>query len=130
MTQQPSHRISADQRTLAILTHLSTLVIGLLTSNVLAFIAPLIVWLICRDKPGYDFVRRCAAKAFNFNVTLGAVNLVLWVLTFLTLGLAGIITLPLICLVYVASLVFHIIAAVKASNLEVYEYPLQIRVLS
>ena len=121
--------IPHDAKTISLMAHLSSLVAYLLSATVLSFIGPLIFWFIYKSKPGYAFVTANSARAFNFNVTMAIANIAAWLLTLVTLGLA----LPISALIWLATgvimFVFHIIGAIKSNNGEVYNYPMQIRIL-
>ncbi|MEG3789938.1 DUF4870 domain-containing protein [Lysobacter sp. CCNWLW3] len=108
---------NSEDRTLALITHLSGIVLG--------FIVPLIIWLINKDKPEKAFLIDQSKEALNFNITLLIVYVVLFVLTIVTLGLAS----PLSLLVWAVSLVFFIIAGIKANNGERYRYPVALRLI-
>ncbi|MGV3016759.1 DUF4870 domain-containing protein [Rothia sp. 88186D007BW] len=122
--------IPADAKSMATFAHLSGLLGLVFTASFASFVGPLIFWVIYKDKPGYGFVRRAAAGAFNFSFTLWLVNIVAWVLTFVTLGIAGIFTWLVFIAVWVALIVVHILAAVKANNGEVFTYPMTLKVLN
>ncbi|MEX3610947.1 DUF4870 domain-containing protein [Rothia sp. LK2588] len=121
--------IPHDAKTISLMAHLSSLVAYLLSATVLSFIGPLIFWFIYKSKPGYAFVTANSARAFNFNVTMAIANIAAWLLTLVTFGLA----LPISALIWLATgvimFVFHIIGAIKSNNGEVYNYPMQIRIL-
>ncbi|GGH64345.1 DUF4870 domain-containing protein [Rothia aerolata] len=123
------NQIPADAKTISVLSHLSSLVLYLLTASTLSFVGPLIFWFIYRSKPNYAFVTANSARAFNFNLTMWVINIAAGLLALVTFGLA----LPISGLVWLATtvcvFVFHIIGAVKSNNGEVYHYPLQIKVL-
>ncbi|WP_421083835.1 DUF4870 domain-containing protein [Rothia nasimurium] len=121
--------IPADAKNMAMFAHLSGLLGLVLTASFANFIGPLIFWAIYKDKPGYGFVRVAAAGAFNFSFTLWLVNIAAWVLTLVTFGIAGLFTWIIFIGVWVALLVMHILAAVKANNGEVFNYPVVIKVL-
>ena len=110
---------SSDDRTVALLTHLS----GILFN----FVVPLIVWLINKDKAEKAFVNDQAKEALNFNLTLLAIYIALQVLTAITLGLLGLLTVPLMFLLWIVSVLFYIIAGIKANNGERYRYPFAFR---
>ena len=117
----PSHGVvsgsNAEDRTLALLTHLSGILFG--------FVVPLIMWLVHKDRSDKDFLNDHAKEALNFNITLLIVYAGLFVLTIITLGLAS----PLYFLVWVVSIVFFIIAGMKANNNEMYRYPFALRLI-
>lgn len=112
----------SDSTGWAALAHLSALV-ALVVGFV--FVGPLIVYLVKKDDP---FVRRHAAEALNFNlsVTIYAVvgSIVMILLMFV---LVGLLLIPFAIAAVVAWIVFVIIAGVKASRGEDYRYPLTIR---
>ena len=124
------NRIPSDARTMAVLAHLSTLVILLVTAGWLSILGPLIFWLIYKDKPGYAFVRYSSAQAFNFNLLVWIINIAAWILVIVTFGIGIVIALPVWVVVNIIAIVCHIIGAVKANRGEVYPYPMKISVLS
>jgi uncharacterized Tic20 family protein len=117
----------SEEKTWAILAHLSAPVAALLSAGLLNFVGPLVIWAIFKDRSAK--VRHASAGAFNFNLTLWIVYAVLVVLSVVSLGLLLIITIPVGLVIWVVSMVLHVLAAVKASNGEVYTYPAQIPVL-
>ncbi|WP_237196665.1 DUF4870 domain-containing protein [Rothia nasimurium] len=121
--------IPADAKNMAMFAHLSGLLGLVLTASFASFVGPLIFWAIYKDKPGYAFVRVAAAGAFNFNFTLWLVNIAALVLTIVTFGIAGLVTWIVFVAVWVALIVVHILAAVKANNGEVFAYPMTLTVL-
>ncbi|KAB8318527.1 DUF4870 domain-containing protein [Tolypothrix campylonemoides VB511288] len=113
--------VSQDDRTVALLTHLSGIILG--------FIVPLIVWLINKDKPEKEFLVDQSKEALNFNLTLFGIYVALWILTVVTLGIAGLLTGPLMLLLWLVSLVLFIVAGVKANGGERYRYPVAVRLI-
>jgi len=110
--------------------HLSALAGGLLTGAVGGWgciIGPLVIWLVKKDT--MPFVADQAKEALNFNITVGAIFLVLWILTFVTLGIGIIITGPLMLIVGVAALVLIIMASIRANEGKAYRYPMTIRLV-
>jgi uncharacterized Tic20 family protein len=124
------NQIPPDARTMALLSHLSSLVSLVISIGSLSFLGPLIFWLIYKDKPGYGFVRVCSAQAFNFNFTMWIINVAAGILALVTFGFGFIIAGPIWAVTGILVIIFHIIGAVKANNGEVYRYPLQTRILS
>lgn len=124
------NQIPSDAKSMALFAHLSGLIGLVVTVSSLNFIGPLIFWFIYKDKPGYQFVRYAAAGAFNFSFTMWLINVAVWILTIATLGIAAVFTWIILLAVWVALIVLHIIAAVKANNGQVYDYPMAIKVLS
>ncbi|GAB3447468.1 DUF4870 domain-containing protein [Phycicoccus ginsengisoli] len=131
MTQQPQYQpqpahIPAEERTVAILAHLSALIAAVVSAGWLSIIGPLIVWAIYKDRS--PLARQAAAGAFNFNLAIWAAFIVGWICFF------TIVLIPVAIIIWlvaaVAGLVCHILGAVRANNGETYNYPFQIRVLS
>ncbi|KRA21231.1 MULTISPECIES: DUF4870 domain-containing protein [unclassified Lysobacter] len=115
---------NSEDRTLALITHLSAIVAG--------FVVPLIIWLINKDKPEKSFLIDQAKEALNFNITLLIVYVILTVvitiLTIVTLGLGSVLSI-LIWLVWLGSIVLFIIGGIKANNGERYRYPFALRLI-
>lgn len=105
----------ADQRTMALAAHL----LGIFTG----FIGALIIWLINKDDAGKAFVTDQAKEALNFQITVAIAMVICMILTIVVIGA---ILMPIVGLV---SLVFCIIAAVKANNGETYRYPFALRLI-
>jgi hypothetical protein len=116
---------TTDERTWAVIAHVSTLAAAVLSAGWLSILGPFIVWALYKDRS--TFVRQAAAGAFNFNLVIWAMTLIGWVLFFTIIGI------PLAIIVWgvavVASLAFHITAAVRANRGEPYRYPWGITVL-
>ena len=114
-----------DEKTVAVLTHLSSPLAAIISVGWLSFQGPLIVWFIYKDKS--PFLRQAAAGAFNFNVSLWLLNLIGWICVFtVVLSPLGFL---LIAAYWIMLFVFHIIAAVKAGGGKAYRYPMQLPIL-
>ena len=107
-----------DARMWGMLCHLSALAFFFLPS-LGQIIGPLVVWLIKKDE--IPLVDREGKKSLNFQITVSIAALVLTPFILLVIGI------PLLFLLGVFALVFTIIAAVKTSNGESFEYPLSIK---
>ena len=92
-----------------------------------SYLGPLVIWLVKKDD--MPFVDDQAKEALNFNITISAIFLALWILTFVTLGIGALLTLPLMAIVGIAALVFIVIAAIKSSDGVAYRYPFAIRLV-
>ena len=122
--------IPAQERQWAMFAHLSALAGGLLTSAVGGwgfFLGPLVIWLM--KKETMPFVADQAKEALNFNITVSAIFLILLVLTFATLGIGALLTVPLMLVVGIGALVFIVMAAIKANDGVAYRYPLSVRLV-
>ena len=104
-----------DEKLWATLIHLSPLVASIIG---LPFLGPLIGYLVLRDRG--PFVRWHTAQALNFQLTVLIAYIVSALLTIVIIGFF------LLLAVWVASVVFMIIAAIAANRGEYYRYPLTI----
>ncbi len=102
-----------DQRLWATLIHLGGIFFG--------FIPALVGFLVLKDRGA--FIRQHTTTALNFQISLVIYLLGTTILIFVTFGIAYILFFG----IYIAALVFMIIAAVKANNGENYYYPLTIK---
>ena len=103
--------VSKDARTWGMLCHLLAIFTG--------FIAPLIIWLVKKDED--PFVNNQGKEALNFQITVAIAMFVSGLLSFVCIGFL------LATAVWVADLVFCIIATVKANSGVAYRYPVSIR---
>jgi len=120
VTAPPPPQTSAgpqEDRTIALITHLSGIVAG--------FIVPLIMWLINKDKADKPWLIDQTKEALNFQITIAIAYVAAIILTTITFGL--LFFLPM--LVWVANLVFCILAAVKVNTGETYRYPFALRLI-
>ena len=100
-----------DARMWAVFAHLG--------GTFLSFLVPLVIYLVNKDRD--PFVRRHSAQALNFHLTLFIAYLVSAILILVLIGLA------LLPILFVASIVFTIQAAVAANDGRDYTYPLAIQ---
>ena len=123
--------LSADERQWAMFAHLSALAGGIVTAgwagSIGCFLGPLVIWLM--KKETMPFVDDQAKEALNFNITVGIVFLVLFLLTIGTLGIGILLTGPLMIIIGIAWLVFTVIAAIKANDGVSYRYPFTLRLV-
>ncbi len=103
-----------DEKLWAIAAHLGPLV--------LSFVAPLIVWLVFKDRSA--FLDRHGKEALNMQISY---LIYFAVAGFSILLVIGIFLLPV---VGIAWLVLMIVATVKAANYEDYRYPWIFRLVS
>lgn len=88
----------------------------------LSFIAPLVIWLVFRERS--RFVDQEAKEALNFQITLVFVHIACAIITGITFGFGSIVYL-----VFVAAVVFMILAAVENGKGAPYRYPVIIRLI-
>ena len=124
----PSGAPQGDERTMMLLAHLSGPIAMLFSAGWLPFLGPLLIWLFYKDRS--SAVRTASAGAFNFNLSLGIASIVLWISVILTLGIGFLWAIPGWIVIVVIQLWCHIKGALRAADGRVYDYPLQLRLLS
>lgn len=107
--------VSQDDRTMAMIGHLSGIVAG--------FIGPLIIWLINKDKTDKGWLNDQAKEALNFQITIFIAYIVAGLLTIVLIGML------LIPVILIANLVLCIMAGMKANEGVDYRYPFAIRLI-
>lgn len=126
MTEQPS--ITSDQQTWRVLAHASALIQFV---GIPSFVGPLLVWLFRREDP---VVEPHAREALNFQLSLaiyfivGGIVAVIALVTIVGIPFALLIVLFLAVL-FVAEIVFAILASLAASRGEMYRYPMNLRLI-
>jgi len=105
---------SNDDKNIATITHAA----GALFS----FIPSLVVWLLKKNDSVYLATQ--AKEALNFQITILLAQFAAWMLMWI---LIGFVLSPLI---WVANIVFCIIAAIATSKGETYRYPLALRLIN
>jgi hypothetical protein len=106
---------------MAMLCHL--LAVAIVFVGPLAFLGPLIIWLIKKDD--HPFIDEQGKESVNFQITVLLALVALLVLGFLTCGI-GFLFLPVVGIV---DIVFCIIATIKANDGEHYRYPICLRLV-
>ena len=114
----PVSSVAGNAKGWAALSHLSAFVMFL---GVPALIGPFAIWLWKRDDA---YVDQQGKEALNFNISFLIYGIVS---AFLILILVGLVLLPI---VFVTWFILVIVAAVKASAGEDYQYPFTIRFIS
>ncbi len=105
--------ITSEQKILAILAHLAYLLGGL------GFIvAPLIIFLVKKDDP---FVYEHAKQALVAHIAISVFSVITGLLSMV---LVGLLLLPVIAVLWLLLLITSIMAAIKAADGQLYEYPL------
>jgi len=106
----PDYIPTNDEKTLALLAHILTLVAPIL--------APLIIYLVKKDES--KFVGYHAKESLNFQITIFVIVIIL------IITLIGIL---LLWFVGIISLVLVIIATIRASEGKLYRYPFSVRLI-
>lgn len=117
--------ISDDERTWAILAHISALVATVVSAGWLSFVGPLVIWALQKNRSPY--VRIAAAQSFNFNLGLWLMNVIGWIMVFTILLLP--VGLILMLISFVLLLWHHIRASIAAARRQPYRYPFQLPIL-
>ena len=104
----------SDQRMWALIAHLGPLLVG--------FIAPLVVWLVFKERG--RFVEEQAKESLNFQITITILGIAIGIISVITLGLGS-----FLYLVFIVALVFMIMAAIAVNKGEAYRYPVNIRMI-
>jgi uncharacterized protein len=102
-----------EEKMWAIGAHLGGIILG--------FIAPLVVWLVYKDRS--RFLDRQGKEALNFQITLLIGYVVSLVLTLVLIGLV------LFLVVWLGGIVLMVLASIKVANFEDYRYPVNIRLI-
>ncbi|MFW5432442.1 MAG: DUF4870 domain-containing protein [Methylophilaceae bacterium] len=106
---------SNDDKNIATITHLG--------GTVFSFIPALIVWILKKDDS--EYISDQAKEALNFQITIAITMFICGaVLSWILIGLA------FIPVVWLANIVFCIIAAIATSKGETYRYPLCLRLIN
>ena len=111
----PSGSAPQEDRTIALLTHLSGIIAG--------FILPLIIWLINKDKPEKSWLTDSSVEALNFQITIAIAYVICIVLSVIIIG--GLL-MPIVWLV---NLIFCILGGVAVNKGEAYRYPFALRLI-
>ncbi len=111
--------LSKDAKMWAMLCHLSALSTFIIPFG--SVLGPLIVWQIKKNE--FPIVDDQGKEALNFQITTMIAAFVSLILVFVAVGIV------LLIAVGITSLVFTIIAAIKANNGETYRYPFSLRLI-
>ena len=110
MSEPEKSKSSSSDNTLAMLSHLLGIFPG--------FIGALIIYL---TQKGEGYVKEQSKRALNFQLTILLAYIVAWILIFVIIGIF------LFWAVYIANIIFCIMAAVAANQGENYHYPFSIK---
>ncbi len=116
----------SEERTWAILAHISGFVAMLISAGGLGFVGPLAIWAAYKDRSPY--VREAAARSFNFFLAIEIGAVVCWVMFFTVILIP--VALIGLAMIFLSGLIFPIRAAMAASRSKLGSYPFEVRVLS
>lgn len=111
--EQPLVPPTSDEKTMAMLSHILTLVAG--------FIPPLVIWLVKKDES--KFVADNAKESLNFIITLAIGYIIAFILMFILIGML------LIFVLWIAQLILVIMATIKTNEGKIYRYPVNLRLI-
>lgn len=117
--------LSDDERTWAILAHISALVATIVSAGWLSFVGPLLIWVLKKNQSPY--VRLASAQSFNFNLGVWLMNLIAWIMV-ITIVLLP-VGLILMLVAFVLLFWHHIRASIAAAHNRTYHYPFQLPIL-
>jgi uncharacterized Tic20 family protein len=120
MTYPQGDSLSADEKLWGMLAHLLTLLGHVVVVG--AYIAPLVIYLVYKDRS--QFVAFHALQALFFQLLALAVTIALMLFSVVTLGCGILLAAPLEIALAIAVLVYAIIAAIQANNGVWYELPI------
>ncbi|MFI9487136.1 DUF4870 domain-containing protein [Promicromonospora sp. NPDC052451] len=109
---QPQPLTPSDERMWAIFAQVGPFLV--------AFIAPLVIWLVLKDRS--RFVEQEAKESLNFQITVIIAHIAAAIISAVTFGIGAIVYLA-----FIAVVVFQILAAVANGRGEPYRYPVNIR---
>jgi uncharacterized protein len=123
----PAGYANNDEKTWALVAHFGGAGGVFLGCGVLGWVAPLVA-MLAKGKES-PTVRTHSVGALNFHITWAGAVVIAWIITTcmapFTIGLSYFLV-PLVILV---PLIFGIIGGVKATNGELYDYPLAIKLV-
>ena len=111
---------TSDERTWAMLCHLSTLCGYMIPFG--NIIGPMVVWLVKKDESA--LVDDQGKEALNFQISVTIYSIICLVLIFVIIGIFLLIALVIF------DLVVTIIAAIRSNQGEYYRYPMSIRFIT
>ncbi len=104
---------TSDEKTMAVLSHILTLVAPLL--------APLIIYLVKKDES--KFVESHSKESLNFQITVIIIGIIGIILVILLIGILILWALGIVTLILV------IVASIRASEGKLYRYPFNLRLI-
>lgn len=105
--------VTSEEKTMGLLAHAGGILLG--------FLAPLLVLLLKGNDSAV--VKRMSTEALNFQLTVLLGYIIGWVLSLLLIGFL------LVTIIWIASIIFAIIAAMAVNGGQEYRYPFAIRIV-
>jgi len=105
---------NGNEKNIAVITHITGIFFSIFPG--------LIIWLLKKDESPY--LGEQAREALNFQITLLIAYMVSGILVVILVGIL------LVWLVWVANIIFSIVAAIAASKGENYRYPFSLRLIN
>jgi len=110
----PDYVPTQDEKTIALLTHLSFFLFP--------FIAPLVIYIIKKNESA--FIAAHAKEAFNFHVAGAVAFIICFILIFLLIGI------PMLVVLGLYGTALTIVGIIRASEGRIYEYPFTIKLIN
>jgi uncharacterized Tic20 family protein len=120
-------QVPSDIRTYAALIHLSPILGNFLFGGFANFLFPLIMWIVRRND--HPFIDETGKEVVNFHLSLLIYYLIGIAFAIMTLGLGLLVVIPFWLVMSGLTIIFAIIGAIKASDGEIYRYPLNLRLI-
>ena len=114
--------LDSNTRLLASFMHLSGCC-GLVITPFFSILAPLIFWLVVRER--HPFLDDQGKEALNFQISIAIYGLIILVIGIVTVGIGLLLFIPLVLF----WIICQIIAAIRANSGERYRYPHTIRLV-
>jgi uncharacterized Tic20 family protein len=113
--EYPLTKPTSDDRVLAVLSHILSIVPGI------GIFGPLVIYLVKRDQPG--FVLENARESLNFQLTMIIFAIISALLVLIAIGII------LLWALGILNVILVIIAAIRVSENKIYRYPFNLRLI-
>ena len=121
----PTPMLESEARMWAMLLHVLAAVALVVSAGTLAFIVPLVIWLVFRDRSA--LIDHHGKQNLNLQLTSILIIIVGTVIGLITIGFGFLITGPLMIAYGIYALIISIVAGMKANGGEYYTIPVVIR---
>jgi uncharacterized Tic20 family protein len=127
----PNAAATSDTQTWTLIAHFGGVAGVVIGGTVAGWVAPLVAYAVRGNTD--PVVRAHSVEALNFHITWAIANALAWIVfacgSAITLGFGAIILWVLPLATFLVAVVFGIIGGIKASNGELYRYPLTYRMV-